>query len=71
MQKEFNEAKAIVFEDSLHITEMEHLVEYLQSLAAFKAVLDLPVEKIREILSAHFVDGAIDLPKEYGTFACQ
>ncbi|MBR5637073.1 MAG: class I SAM-dependent methyltransferase [Pseudobutyrivibrio sp.] len=71
LKKQFKTATPIVFEDSLHVTEIEHLVEYLQSLASFKAVLDLPVEKIREILTSHFVDGAIDLPKEYGTFACQ
>ena len=45
-------------------------MEYLRSLASFKAVIDLPVPKIRDILKEHAVDGAIDLPKEYGMFIC-
>jgi hypothetical protein len=71
LKKVFSVATPVIYDDSLHITEVEHLVEYLQSLASFKAVLDLPVDKIREIITAHVVDGAIDLPKEYGTFACR
>ena len=59
------------YEDSLHVTETEDLVEYLLSLSSFKAVIDLPVQKIRDILKEHTVDGAIDLPKEYGMFICR
>lgn len=59
------------YEDSLHVTEAEDLAAYLRSLAPFKAVRDLPAEKIRDILDAHVSDGAIDLPKEYGMFSCR
>ena len=59
------------YEDALHVTETEDLVEYLRSLAAFKAAIDLPVQKIRDILNEHTVDGAVDLPKEYGMFICR
>ncbi len=67
----FEEVECHVYEDSLHITDPEDLVTYLLSLASFKAVLDLPVERIRAILSEHTVDGIIDLPKEYGMFICK
>ncbi|SDB13855.1 Methyltransferase domain-containing protein [Pseudobutyrivibrio sp. YE44] len=70
LQGPFDDVTALVYEDSLHITEVDHLVGYLQSLASFKAVLNIPFQRIREILVEHFVDGAIDLPKEYGTFVC-
>ncbi len=43
----------------------------LRSLASFKAVLDLPEQKIRDILADHTVSGAIDLPKDYGMFICR
>ena len=56
---------------SLTVTKTEDLVEYLRSLASFKAVDDLPVQKIRNILKEHAADGAIDLPKEYGMFICR
>ena len=67
----FEHVTPVFYEDSLHITDTEDLVEYLRSLASFKAVIDLPVQKIRDILKEHTVDGVIDLPKEYGMFICR
>ena len=69
--RSFEEIIPEFYEDSLHVTETEDLVEYLRSLASFKAVIDLPVQKIRDILKEHVVDGAIDLTKEYGMFICR
>ena len=54
-----------------YITEIDDLMTYLRSLASFKAVLDLPEQKIRDILEKHAVSGAIDLPKDYGMFICR
>ncbi|MBR5713137.1 MAG: class I SAM-dependent methyltransferase [Lachnospiraceae bacterium] len=71
LRKEFADVKALVYEDSLHITEPENLIEYLRSLISFKAILDIPVPQIRKILEGHVENGAIDLPKEYGTFVCR
>ncbi len=71
LSRSFEAAIPVFYEDSLHVTETEDLVEYLQSLASFKAVIDLPVQKIRDILNEHAADGAIDLPKEYGMFICR
>ncbi len=66
----FKKITPLFYEDALHVTEPEALVEYLKSLASFKAVKELPVQKIREILNEHLADGAIDLPKEYGMLIC-
>ena len=71
LKKVFNEVKPVLFEDSLHITNLDHLIEYFTSLASFKVVANFPISKIRNILKAHVVDGAIDLPKEYGMFVCK
>lgn len=38
---------------------------------SFDVIMDLPLLQIREILAEHVVDGAIDLPKEYGMFECR
>ena len=67
----FDDVTSLFYEDSLHVTEAEDLVEYLKSLASFKAVLDLPEKKIRDILEEHAEGGAIDLPKDYGMFICR
>ena len=69
--RSFENVTPVFYEDSLHITDAEDLVEYLRSLASFKAVIDLPVQRIRDILKEHTADGAIDLPKEYGMFICR
>ena len=45
-------------------------MEYLRSLASFKAVNDFPDQRIMEILMEHATDGVVDLPKEYGMFIC-
>ena len=67
----FEDITPLFYEDSLHITETEDLVEYLRSLASFKTVIDLPVQKIRDIVNEHAAGGCIDLPKEYGLFICK
>ena len=66
----FKRITPLFYEDALHVTEPAELVEYLKSLASFKTVMELPVRRIREILSEHTVGGAVDLPKEYGMFIC-
>ena len=67
----FDDVTPLFYEDSLHITEIEDLVTYLRSLSTFKTVLDLPEQKIRDILLEHEVGGAVDLPKDYGMFICR
>ena len=67
----FDDVSPMFYDDSLHITEIEDLVTYLRSLATFKTVLDLPEQKIRDILAEHADGGAIDLPKDYGMFECR
>lgn len=59
------------YEDSLHITDIEELISYLQSLNSLKTINDLPEEKIRTILMKHSQNGIIDLPKDYGMFTCK
>ena len=67
----FDDVMPFFYNDSFHITETEDLVIYLRSLVSLKSVLDLPEQKIRDILTEHATDGAIDLPKEYGMFICR
>ena len=67
----FSNVETRFYEDSLHITDMDDLVDYLRSLVSFKAISDWPSQRIREILSQHSCNGTIDLPKEYGMFICR
>ena len=68
LKSAFADVEARFYEDSFHITDIEDLVEYLCSLRSFKAIMDIPVQKITDIIKEHAVDGAVDLAKEYGMF---
>ena len=56
------------YKDSLHVTDIDDLVNYLRSLASLKALDDIPLERLKEIIMEHSVNGEVDLPKEYGMF---
>lgn len=67
----FTNVEAKFYEDSLHISNIDDLVDYLQSLVSLSAISDLSSDRIHEILIRHSCNGAIDLPKEYGMFICR
>lgn len=71
LKEAFTNVEANFYEDSLHITNIEDLTDYLRSLVSFKAIIDLPSDRIHEILMRHSCNGTIELPKEYGMFVCR
>ena len=71
LKEVFTNVEANFYEDSLHITNIEDLTDYLRSLVSFKAIIDLPSDRIHEILMRHSCNGTIELPKEYGMFVCR
>ena len=64
----FSDIEARPYRDSLHITDVDDLVNYLASLASLKILNDVPFEKLKETILEHAVNGVVDLPKEYGMF---
>ena len=64
----FSDIEAGFYQDSLHVTNIDDLVDYLRSLASLKALNDIPLEKLKAIITEHSVNGVVDLPKEYGMF---
>lgn len=64
----FSDIEARFYQDSLHVTDIQDLVNYLCSLTSLQALSEVPIERIREIIMEHAIDGAVDLPKEYGMF---
>lgn len=71
LKEAFTNVEAKFYEDSLHITNIDDLTDYLRSLVSFKAIIDLPSDRIHEILMRHSCNGTIELPKEYGMFVCR
>ena len=50
------------------MSDIDDPVNYPGSLASLKALNDIPPERMKEIIMEHAVNGAVDLPKEYGLF---
>ena len=71
LKEAFAKVEARFYEDSLLITNIDDLVDYIRSLVSFKAIIDLPSHRIRTILTGHSCNGTIELPKEYGMFICR
>ncbi len=66
--KQFADIEVRRYEDSLHVTNLEDLADYLQSLKALHSIGTMKRDDILKLLSSHEEGGAIDLQKEYGTF---
>ncbi len=68
LKKVFAEVEIRYYKDSLRVTDINDLADYLQSLKALHGIGTMGRERILEVLKAHEEDGVISLPKEYGTF---
>ncbi len=58
------------YEDSLAVTNVEDMVDYIYSLSSMTALGSIPRDKMTEILTSHMKDGVLHVPKEYGMFIC-
>ena len=66
--KEFADIEVRRYEDSLRVTNIDDLADYLQSLKALHGIGSMGRDEILKMLTLHEEDGVINLPKEYGTF---
>ena len=56
------------YEDSLAVTNIEDLVDYIYSLPSMLSLSNESREKIQTCLQSHMVNGILSVPKEYGMF---
>ena len=54
--------------DSLAVTEVEDLAEYICSLSGMADLRNLPRDTVRSVLAGHMENGVLNIPKEYGMF---
>ena len=67
----FSEVRKFDYEDSLAVTNIYDLVEYIYSLSSMTSLSSVPKEEIREVLAKYVVNGVLNVPKEYGMFCCK
>ena len=64
----FADVRQDLYEDSLAVTNVEDMVDYIYSLSGMSDLRSLPRETVRSVLAAHMTDGVLRIPKEYGMF---
>ncbi|MBR3125735.1 MAG: hypothetical protein IKF42_10025, partial [Mogibacterium sp.] len=64
----FTDIRREDYEDSLAVTEVNDMVDYIYSLQNMTTLSAIPRDTIRELLSSQMKDGVLTVPKEYGMF---
>lgn len=68
LQRVFADVERKDYEDSLAVTDVGDMVDYIYSLSSMTSLGDVPREKIYSVLQSHTVNGVLPVPKEYGMF---
>ena len=67
----FADIQKLDYEDSLAVTNIDDLIEYIYSLSSMTSLSSVPKDEIREVLGKFVVNGVLNVPKEYGMFCCK
>lgn len=67
----FSKVEMLEYVDSLEVTNIDDLVEYIYSGITWSKVCKLDRQTVKEILSANMKNGVLKVPKECGMFACR
>ena len=67
----FADVQKLDYEDSLAVTNIDDLIEYIYSLSSMTSLSSVPKEEIRVVLEKFVVNGVLNVPKEYGMFCCR
>ena len=68
LEEYFSKVDTMRYVDSLEITNLDDLMEYIYSGITFRNVVTLSEAEVRQILKDHMENGVLKLPKEPGTF---
>ncbi len=64
----FSKVEKLEYIDSLAVTKVDDMVEYIYSLTSMTALSNVPRDKIKNELMKNMTDGVLIVPKEYGMF---
>ncbi|MCR5330402.1 MAG: class I SAM-dependent methyltransferase [Lachnospiraceae bacterium] len=68
LEKFFGSVEKRLYEDSLEVTDVDDLIDYVYSLPSFSDVQDYPRDTLRSVLQKNMRDGVLHVPKDYGMF---
>lgn len=68
LSKTFSKVEKLEYIDSLAVTNVDDMVEYIYSLSGMTSLNNVPKHIIKDILMQNLTNGILYVPKEYGMF---
>lgn len=68
LSRTFSSVEKKEYIDSLAVTNIDNMVEYIYSLSGMTSLNNIPKQEIKDILIKNTTDGILNVPKEYGMF---
>ena len=68
LNKTFSRVEKLEYIDSLAVTNIDDMVEYIYSLSSMTSLSSVPKQVIKDILMTNTTNGILNIPKEYGMF---
>lgn len=68
LSKSFSKIKKLEYIDSLAVSNVDDMVDYIYSLSSMTLLNNVSKHIIKEILIQNLIDGVLNVPKEYGMF---
>ena len=66
LNKFFSKVERLEYVDSLAVTDVDDMVNYIYSLSSMTTLSNVPKHIIKEILIQNLTNGVLNIPKEYG-----
>ena len=64
----FSDVQKLLYEDSLRVTDVDDMVDYIYSLTGMTDLQKLPGNEVKSVLEKNMREGILYVPKEYGMF---
>ena len=68
LSKSFSKVEKLEYVDSLAVTNIDDMVNYIYSLPSMTSLYNVPKHIIKTTLMQNLTDGILNVPKEYGMF---
>lgn len=68
LKQKFSSVERFDYKDSLAVTNLDDIIDYIFSLSGMTLLNQLPRDEIKKVLQKHVVDNVLTVPKEYGMF---
>ena len=71
LKSHFGHITKLIYEDALEVTNIDDMIEYINSLSDMSDINNIDKNIIRNKLNSKMINGVLHIPKEYGMFVCE